>query len=99
MCFFTNNQYRILVEGATSGSTNLEVVFERNLLRIGRMVALLDHWEDPVYLKRIWTIFEQFTAVKVGIQVDMIFPPESRVALIEQIYRGEDGIRRVKGCL
>lgn len=27
-------------------------VFEENLQRVGRMVALLDHWDQPAYLSR-----------------------------------------------
>ena len=48
MCFFVNNQHRIIVEESVAGSDNLEEVFESNLRRIGRMVAILDTWEEPV---------------------------------------------------
>ena len=44
MCFFVNNQFRILLEQTQTGSADLETVFERNLKRIGRMVAILDAW-------------------------------------------------------
>ena len=47
MCFFANNQYRILVEESNSGTDNLEEVFETNLARIGKMVAMLDTWDQP----------------------------------------------------
>ena len=57
MCFFVNNQYRILVAGGQAGSDNLETIFEMRLTRIGRMVALLDAWDEPAYLTRVWTIF------------------------------------------
>merc|ERR1739844_527397 len=50
MCFFVNNQYRILVDGASSGSDNLETVFEDRLTKIGKMIALLDTWDKPTYL-------------------------------------------------
>lgn len=59
-------RYRILFEKDGVGSSNLEHVFEDTLTRIGRMVAILDDWYDPTYLTRIWTIFEQFTAIKLG---------------------------------
>ena len=65
MCFFVNNQYRILLDqnGAGSRNSSLREVFGEHLQRVGRMVALLDHWDQPAYLSRIWTIFEQYTAV------------------------------------
>ena len=68
MCFFTNNQFRIIVEESSSGSDNLESVFEGNLRRIGRMVAILDTWDRPLYLSRIWTVYEQFVASTLQIQ-------------------------------
>ena len=68
VCFFVNNQFRILLEQTAAGSDNLEAVFEDNLKRIGKMVAILDTWERPVYLTRIWTVFEQFVASTIQIE-------------------------------
>ena len=68
MCFFTNNQFRIIVEESSTGSDKLETVFEDNLRRIGRMVAILDTWDRPLYLSRIWTVYEQFVASTLQIQ-------------------------------
>jgi len=97
MCFFVNNQYRIIVEGKTVG--DLEDVFEGSLLRIGRVVALLDGWNAPTYLTRIWTIFEQFTAIKLNIPVQMILPRDSYNSLGEEIDRGKEGINAIKESL
>ena len=100
MCFFVNNQYRILFEKDGVGSSNLEHVFESTLNRIGHMVAILDDWYAPVYLTRIWTIFEQFTAIKLGnVKVTMVLPQQQNHSLVEQIREGEDGIRHVTQCL
>ena len=68
VCFFVNNQFRILLEQTAAGSDNLEAVFEDNLKRIGKMVAILDTWDRPVYLTRIWTVFEQFVASTIQIE-------------------------------
>ena len=46
MCFFVNNQFRVLVDQSQSGSHNLGHVFRTNLLRCGQMVAVLDTWKD-----------------------------------------------------
>ena len=40
------------------------------------MLAMLDTWERPQYCTRIWTVFEQFTAAKLKVEVKMILPPE-----------------------
>ncbi|CAJ1450442.1 unnamed protein product [Effrenium voratum] len=93
MCFFVNNQYRILYDCDGAGSENLDV--EGTLKRIGQMVAILDDWDSPVYLTRIWTIFEQFTAIKCDVQVTIALPSQRSDALISQIRTGEDGILEV----
>lgn len=99
MCFFVNNQYRILVNDEMTGSDELGRVFETNLSRIGRVIAMLDTWDHPVYLTRIWTIFEQVTAVKLDIPVTMIMPKVAAESLLEQIEQGTEGIVRVKNAL
>eukprot|EP00931_Biecheleriopsis_adriatica_P104297 TRINITY_DN78981_c0_g1_i1.p1 TRINITY_DN78981_c0_g1~~TRINITY_DN78981_c0_g1_i1.p1 ORF type:complete len:879 (-),score=106.28 TRINITY_DN78981_c0_g1_i1:7-2619(-) len=96
MCFFVNNQYRILVPGDASGSDNLEEVFESRLRKIGKMVALLDDWHEPVYLSRIWTIFEQYTATTLDLDIEIIMPEPSQRSLISRIQRGQEGILEVK---
>ncbi|CAE7252248.1 unnamed protein product [Symbiodinium sp. CCMP2592] len=95
MCFFVNNQFRIIVEATGSGSDNLEEVFESNLRRIGRMVAILDTWEEPVYLTRIWTVHEQFVASQLGIEVSFAMPQQASETLELEVSRGSDGIGRV----
>ena len=46
---FTNNQFRIIVEGTQDGSSDLEVVFETNLMRIGSLVT------EFVQVRKLWT--------------------------------------------
>ncbi|CAK9040744.1 Meiotic expression up-regulated protein 10 [Durusdinium trenchii] len=101
MCFFVNNQYRILLDrdGAGSREFSLGEVFEENLQRVGRMVALLDHWDQPQYLSRIWTIFEQYSAVVLEIEVTFILPQASGESLLQQIRKGEEGILSVRESL
>ena len=100
MCFFVNNQYRILEASSPSvrlckASDNLEVWFHEKLCRIGKMVALVDTYDRPMYLTRIWTIFEQFKAMELHLQVEMVMPEEASSALIKELERGECGISRV----
>ncbi|CAE7756274.1 BGLU42, partial [Symbiodinium pilosum] len=99
MCFFINNQYRILVEESTTGSADLEQVFEVNLKRIGRMVAILDAWHQPVYLSRVWTVFEQFVASKLDIPVQFVMPASSALSLQQTIRRGDAGIEQITESL
>ena len=95
MCFFTNNQFRVIVEGLSSGSDDLENAFRSNLTRIGQMVAILDHWKQPRYLTRVWTIYEQFIACSLQVPVVFILPQSSQESLKTQVCLGETGIRLV----
>jgi len=94
-----NNQYRILVEGNASNCENLEDVFEGRLRRIGKLVAVLDTWDQPRYLTRTWTIFEQFTALKLEIPVTMALPPWASQSLIDELEKGRVGIQDVQSSL
>ena len=80
MCFFVNNQHRILLEKCTTGSADLENIFECNLKRIGRVVAVLDTWNQPLYLGRVWTMYEQFVASALHIPVSFVMPEDSTVS-------------------
>jgi len=98
MCFFVNNQYRIL-HGEKTGAEDLEEVFEKNLARIGKVLALLDTWDNPRYLTRIWTIFEQVISIKLNVPVTMVLPREASQGLLDEIEQGKEGIMRVKNSL
>ena len=96
---FTNNQFRIIVEESAVGSSDLEQVFETNLTRIGKMVALLDSWHEPVYLSRVWTVYEQFVASKLQIPVTFIMPEDSAISLRETVEHWKTGIAQITGSL
>ena len=95
MCFFVNNQYRIIVEEKAVGSENLETIFEENLKRSGQMVAILDTWHKPVYLSRIWTVYEQFMASTLQIPVTIVMPESAMTSVQQQISCGKHGIQEI----
>jgi len=95
MCFFVNNQYRIIVEEKAVGSENLETIFEENLKRSGQMVAILDTWHKPVYLSRIWTVYEQFMASTLQIPVTIVMPESAMTSVQQQISCGKPGIQEI----
>eukprot|EP00435_Cladocopium_sp_Y103_P068334 s1257_g31.t1 len=99
ICFFVNNQYRIIVDGVAAGSDDLENSFKVNLNRSGRMVAVLDTWEDPVYLKRVWTVYEQFVACSYGLPVEFVMPDASMASLQDHIRQGEWGLEKVTASI
>lgn len=92
MCFFCNNQFRILIEGSVGATSDLEQVFKKNLSRIGQMVAILDTFQTPIYLKRVWTIYEQFIAYSSDIPVTFLMPEASSASLLLEVSKGSAGI-------
>ena len=75
---------------------NLEEVFEDRLRSINRMVAMLDTWKNPLYVKRIWTIYEQYSAAKLKIPMVMIMPPKEKESFHAELKKGEEGMNTVK---
>ena len=71
---------------------DLHQIFEASLMRIGKVVAILDTWRAPVYLTRIWTIYEQFTAIRCGIEVTITMPAPAATSLLDEISTGKQGI-------
>jgi len=51
ICFFCNNQFRPSITADT---------FKERVKQIGHIIAILDKWKDPEYLKRKWCIYEVF---------------------------------------
>ena len=97
--FFVNNQFRLIVDGTSAGSDNLEEVFEENLRRSGRVLAVLDSWHQPMYLRRVWTIYEQYVACCLQIDVTFVMPYEATVSLSQKISLGDAGIAEVTRSL
>ena len=38
----------------------------------GQMICLLHPWEDPVPFRRVWCLFEMYTAIKLGANIIMV---------------------------
>jgi hypothetical protein len=92
ICAFCNNQYRIMGGNNGNGAFNLEEIFETRLKACGRMVAVLDSWEQPPevrtsYITRIWCIYEQYTALKLGIPVEFILPKEEAKEFVKNLQK------------
>ena len=52
------------------------------------MIGMLDTWERSHYCTRIWTVFEQYTAAKLGVKVQMILPPAQMNSFKAAMQRG-----------
>eukprot|EP00435_Cladocopium_sp_Y103_P036393 s1995_g9.t1 len=72
VCFFCNNQYRIMDEGSKTGSDELKAVFETHLAEAGQMLVLLDKVLSPIYIQRAWCIFECYVCIEQEFSMTII---------------------------
>lgn len=83
ICFLCVNQHRVV---ETSNEKSLSVptetflaTFGKRVSRIGRIVCMMAPFEKPVYLSRVWCIFEMATAfANPGCSVTVMMPPEEK---------------------
>jgi len=50
-------------------------------------------------MTRVWTIFEQYTAIRLGIPVRIIMPQKAAEKMVNQFYAGKQGITHVTDAL
>eukprot|EP00405_Crypthecodinium_cohnii_P013521 CAMPEP_0206460234 /NCGR_PEP_ID=MMETSP0324_2-20121206/24642_1 /ASSEMBLY_ACC=CAM_ASM_000836 /TAXON_ID=2866 /ORGANISM="Crypthecodinium cohnii, Strain Seligo" /LENGTH=771 /DNA_ID=CAMNT_0053931921 /DNA_START=268 /DNA_END=2583 /DNA_ORIENTATION=+ len=101
ICFFVNNQYRILVEKQPVSSEDLGEIFASRLRSCGRVLVLLDTYKQPMYIQRVWCVFETYQATKNGVPLEVILPQDAvddlKVELTEghlmEIREGLEGIQ------
>lgn len=74
ICFFCNNQYRMVEEASTTGSDDLKEIFESHLVQAGQMLVMLDSFLDPCYITRAWCIFECYVCIHRALPMTVILP-------------------------
>ncbi|CAE7475836.1 Caln1 [Symbiodinium natans] len=95
VCFFCNNQYRMLESGTQTGSDELKAVFESHLGEAGRMLLMLDSFVDPKYITRAWCIFESFVCIDKKFAMTIILP-ESSGAKFKQTLDSAGGFSKLQ---
>jgi len=83
-CFFCNNQFRILQQSQVQTPEELADTFGKNLASVGKMWMLWDKIKEPLYLSRIWCIFEVHEAVMHYIPSEILLPPSSSTILLDK---------------
>jgi len=94
ICFFCNNQYRILQEASQTGADELKSVFEAHLVEAGHMLVLLDTIEQPAYAKRAWCIFESYVCIEQQLPMTIILPSSAESFFKETVESGGIGVLR-----
>ena len=81
--------------GAAVSTEELKEVFGESLREIGRAVCVLVPWDNPTYVKRIWCQFELHTILELGLEYDIVLPPQQRAALEAHFADGRPGDDKV----
>ena len=108
ICCLCVNQHRVAAQSALQKSgmltANLQVdfftIFGERVKRIGHVLAMMTPWHSPVYLTRVWCIYELFVADIHGCKVDIVMSPTEKRALEQDIInegRGINGLYQVLG--
>ncbi|CAB9501139.1 Kinesin light chain [Seminavis robusta] len=110
ICCLCVNQHRV-VENSTSTSQKSGMIipshvdffpiFGERVQRIGHLLAMMAPWNAPVYITRIWCIFEIFTAHTNGCTIDIVMPPKEKGTLEEVVddKGGEFALTTLYGTL
>ena len=96
ICCLCVNQHRVVEQGEQERSGMLVEPFDffaefgERVAGIGHILAMMAPWNDPIYLKRVWCIFELYTAHNMECQVSIIMPPQENQSLQQDIMRDTD---------
>jgi len=97
ICCLCVNQHRVieLQEQARSGakadsSVDFFAEFGARVTGVGHVLAMMAPWNDPWYLKRVWCIFEIYTAYKENCQLTIVMPPAQKQKLCQDLLHSND---------
>lgn len=87
-CCVCVNQHRVSL-GAPLPFDFFEEKFRERVKRIGHVLALMAPWSKPLYITRVWTCFELYTAVTSDgkVKLDIVMPPSESLDLARCIVQ------------
>jgi len=96
ICCLCVNQHRVLEDkknGKNIPFEDFRDVFKNRVKEIKNIVALLSPWREPLYLKRVWCIFELFTADDYKCKLSIQMPKRETEDLKRSIYNSRSGVK------
>ena len=89
ICSLCNNQHRVKemqAQGKSVPFEDFQEIFYRNVTGSKNILAMMSPWQKPVYLERIWCIFELYTAhSNPDCNLTIIMPPQERAGLSQKL--------------
>jgi tetratricopeptide (TPR) repeat protein len=77
ICCFCVNQFRVKEAQRRGESVSFEEfsgLFRDRVRVIGCVLAMVTPWRSPVYLTRVWCLYEAWTAITEDIELEFVFP-------------------------
>merc|ERR1719379_2953120 len=92
-CALCCNQYRVEAKRPKKEWEPFDVfkeLFERRVTEIGHILALLAPWDNPLYIKRMWCVFEFWMALQVkGCCLEIVLTKEEEVSFQSRLANGQ----------
>ena len=86
ICSLCLNQHR-LGGGDAATPEDLAKEFGDRVVAFGRVLPMLEPWDDPGYVKRAWCLFELYTAIQKRdeVEIDIILSPRQAKSFHDRI--------------
>ena len=99
ICSLCLNQHRMV--GVSTSPEELARAFGERVVAIGRILPMLDPWDDPGYVKRAWCLFELYTAIRKNedCEIDIILSPVQQKAFKDRINKDGSDAKAIDGAL
>merc|ERR1712232_674027 len=94
MCALCVNQWRVR-EGKTITFQEFAEVFGSRVRNIGSVLAMMQPWDKPVNVSRVWCVYEFYTAIQYAplCKMDVIMPPREQANFTKALSDEEEGMK------
>jgi len=94
ICCLCINQHRV-IEATKAGLTvpfeEFHEALRSRVCGIGHICALMMPWRKPMYLTRVWCVFEIYTALTQGCRVTVTMPQEQSDSMLATLLKADFG--------
>ena len=95
ICCLCNNQHRV---GDDVPFTRFHEIFHNTVVGVGHILAMMAPWDAPLYLTRVWCIFEIHTANTADdVQTEIIMPPREKDNMLASLQDYNNLVKALSG--
>eukprot|EP00797_Seminavis_robusta_P034797 Sro845_g210030.2 (410) ;mRNA; r:25820-27049 len=82
-----------MIVNPANNKVDFFAIFGERVKKIGHLLAMMAPWNAPIYITRVWCIFEVFTAHTTNAcKVDIVMPPKEKQSLEQDVVDNGGGI-------